>query len=212
MATPGQMTVNIPVKVVLAGEAPVPREGGGWIQTYMGNQVWPLSLHREDVFIGDIAHALGNLCRFNGHCRRFYSVAEHSVRVSRILPDDLALWGLMHDAAEAYLGDVTRPVKGLLLVMAGNEGRQLLLKSFRHAETEAMVAIAVACGLVWPMPEAVKHADDVLLATERRDLMCDPPAAWDELPDPLPEPIGEPMPPQYAEQAFLDRYEELTGA
>ena len=83
-----------------------------WIQTYTGRKFHPLDPAMTDFDLRDIAHSLSLLCRFNGHCLRFYSVAEHSVRVSRILPDDLKLWGLLHDAGEAYLTDLPRPVKG----------------------------------------------------------------------------------------------------
>ena len=79
---------------------------GSWLQTYTGIQFWPLDPRPEEIDIQDIAHALSLLCRFNGHCQRFYSVAEHSVHVSTILAPEFGLWGLLHDAAEAYLSDI----------------------------------------------------------------------------------------------------------
>ena len=169
-----------------------------WIQTYGGRQFWPLAPDARDLDIADIAHSLSLLCRFNGHCRAFYSVAEHSVRVSDILPPHLALWGLLHDAAEAYLGDLTRPLKQDAAW-------------FNQAEARLLEVVADAFGLAWPMPAAVLQADDVLLATEARDLMAAPPAPWRLDVDPLPEPI-RPLSPGEAEALFLKRFGELTKA
>src|SRR6266700_4788978 len=95
-------------------------EGGGmnrgdWIQTAMGRKFWPMDPRSGEVFIDDIAHALSMLCRFGGHCIRFYSVAEHSVLLSRVAEPRFKLWALLHDASEAYLADVPRPVKPALV-------------------------------------------------------------------------------------------------
>ena len=85
-----------------------------WFLTTTGRQFWPASPDPEQIQIEDIAHALSNLCRFGGHTREFYSVAQHSVLVSQNVPDDLRLVGLMHDATEAYCGDMIRPLKNVL--------------------------------------------------------------------------------------------------
>ena len=92
-----------------------------WIQTYTGKKFYPYAPKKEDVCIEDIAHALSMICRFNGHCKEFYSVAQHSYYVSVLCGDQrehrvsycqfLAAYGLMHDAAEAYLGDIPSPIK-----------------------------------------------------------------------------------------------------
>ena len=83
----------------------------GWIQTYTGKRFWPLSPERGEICIEDIAWALSNMPRFAGHASRFYSVAEHSLTVSRHCPVGLKLAGLLHDASEAYLCDIPSPVK-----------------------------------------------------------------------------------------------------
>lgn len=85
-----------------------------WIETVSGKKFHFLDPTDEEIDIEDIAYALANLCRFNGHCDRFYSVAEHSVFVSSLLPKELQLAGLLHDASEAYLADIPSPIKQFL--------------------------------------------------------------------------------------------------
>lgn len=167
-----------------------------WIQTYTGKQFFPFDPRTGDIDIRDIAHSLSNLCRFNGHCRSFYSVADHSVRVSRIVDDDLALWGLLHDAAEAYLSDIPRPIKASI-------------PEFDAMERKLLRSVVGCFDLAWPMPEEVRKADDVLLVTEARDLMEPPPASWELEAKPLEEPIV-PLSANQAERAFLDRFSLLT--
>ena len=87
---------------------------GDFIQTFTGRMFWPIDPQPDEVDIEDIAHALSNVCRFCGHTREFYSVAQHSVLVSEIVPAAFALEGLLHDATEAYISDVARPVKPYL--------------------------------------------------------------------------------------------------
>lgn len=133
-----------------------------WIQTYTGRRFWPLDPLPEDIVLEDIAHALSMKCRFTGHTQWFYSVAQHSVFVSMIVPQEHRAYALLHDAAEAYLPDVARPVK-----------RQLA--GFAEIEERLMQCICERFRLPWPVPEnadlAVKNADLVLLETERRDVM-----------------------------------------
>lgn len=167
-----------------------------WIQTYSGKRFFPLMPRADDLDIADIAHSLSLLCRFNGHCRVFYSVAEHCVRVSERLPPELGRWGLLHDAAEAYLSDLPRPIKSKM-------------PWFRQVEDRLLALIAERFELAWPMPTAVAEVDSRLLATEARDLMRPPPASWDLGVEPYPEPIT-PWEASLAEQRFLDRYAGLT--
>lgn len=166
-----------------------------WIQTFSGRAFHPLAVEPGVVDIGDIAHALSLQCRFNGHCRTFYSVADHSVRVSRVVPAADALWGLLHDAAEAYLSDLPRPLK-----------RQM--PAFEEMEDRLLQRIMARYGLGWPMPESVREADEILLATEKRDLMAPEPASWHLRGTPLPESVV-PLSPEAAESAFLARFHDL---
>ena len=171
---------------------------GSWIQTYTGIQFWPLDPRPEEIEIRDIAHALSLLCRFNGHCRRFYSVAEHSVHVSRIVAPEKGLWGLLHDAAEAYLSDIPQPVKQHL-------------DHFHHAEEKMLVAVAERFGLPADIPAEVDRADKIMLSTEKLALMGQEPAPWYGLPAPLDPSKVVCHGPEEAERVFLARFEELQG-
>ncbi|WP_029007536.1 hypothetical protein [Azospirillum halopraeferens] len=126
--------------------------------TWTGRQVDPFALRPEDVDLRDIAHALSLQCRFAGHTSAFYSVAEHSVLVSMACPHEHALWGLLHDAAEAYLSDLPSPVKRRL-------------PAFAEAESAVLAVIAERAGLPLPVPDAVWEADRRMLVAEQQTLM-----------------------------------------
>ena len=166
-----------------------------WIQTFTGKKFDPVEANADLIDIRDIAHSLSLQCRFNGHCRTFYSVAEHCVRVSKILAGSNALWGLLHDSAEAYVSDLPRPVKARL-------------PRFVEIEDALLKKIITHFHLPWPMPAEVCAADDQLLATEARDLMNDQLAPWTAQ-APLADTII-PLSPQQAEQSFLERFASLT--
>ena len=138
----------------------------GWIQTSTGIKFFPLEPQIEDIYIQDIAHALSNLCRFGGHCSEFYSVAQHSVEVAQIVPKEYALWGLLHDASEAYLVDIPRPLKPFL-------------KEYLTFESQLMYCICKKFNLPLECPKSVEIADDIVLATETRDLMKSAHITWE---------------------------------
>jgi uncharacterized protein len=181
-------------------------EPGPYIQTLSGRRVNPFDAAPEDIDPADIAQALSNLCRFGGHSRAFYSVAQHSVIVSDRLAEAGAapaavMAALLHDAAEAYLGDLPHPLKH----------RSELGARFREAEKRLEAVIARR----FDLPEAaaeIKPIDRALLATERRIFSR---VAWD-----WPELDGvealdlaiEPWEPGRAAREFLERYERLSAA
>lgn len=179
------------------GEAPL--EPRGWIQTFSGQQFWPMAPKAADLRIVDIAHALSMKCRYSGHTRAFYSVAEHSVLVSRHVPPQFALWGLLHDATEAYLPDVARPIKALLT-------------GFKDIEAAVMTAVCERYGLPLEEPSAVKLIDMRICLDEKAALMRPMQQVDTSLPPDL-QPLGIVIPvwtQREARQAFLDRYCELT--
>lgn len=128
-----------------------------YLGTYSGKCVDVLDPKPEDIDIVDIARGLSNLCRFGGQLKRFYSVAEHSIWVSKMVPPDLALQALMHDAPEAYLVDLPTPIK-----------RNLPL--YYEIEHKLHVVIAERFGYDPAMPEAIKTADARMCATETHAL------------------------------------------
>lgn len=176
---------------------------GGWLCTATGREFWPLDPRPEEVDIEDIAHALSLACRFAGHCSRLYTVGEHSLLVARHVPPEDALWGLLHDAAEAYLPDMPRPLK-----------RLPEFAWYRQAERRVMDAICDRFGLPRTEPESVKAADLRALATEARDLMpARSVARWGSIAgvEPFREDLRPWTPPEGTRAQFLARFHELVS-
>jgi 5'-deoxynucleotidase YfbR-like HD superfamily hydrolase len=172
-----------------------------WIQTYTGKAFYVLDPQVADIDIKDIAHALSMQCRFTGHSRYFYSVAEHSVGVSKNGPKEFALWGLLHDASEAYLTDLSRPLKQYSDLGA----------RYREVEDRLMAVICEHFGLQLQEPPEVKVADKRMFQTERRFLMRDSASRWNETEEPYDNYRIVAMYPNDAERAFYKRFEEITG-
>ncbi len=169
------------------------------ILTVSGNYFNFLDPEGSKFDIEDIAHALSNICRFAGHPRAFYSVAQHSVLVSMVVPSEFALAGLLHDAAEAFLGDVARPLKNWL-------------PDYRTLEAQITPIVLQRFGLPRDLPQAVKEADLILLATEQRDLMPAHNDEWALLRNVTPlEHRIQALPPHWAKQGFLARFRELAA-
>lgn len=177
------------------------RREGDWMLTHRGEQFWPLDPRVDELDISDIAHSLSLQCRYNGHTRRFYSVAEHSVLVSHSVAPEDALWGLLHDAAEAYIGDMVRPVKRHM-------------HAFQVVEERLLYCIAQRFDLMSPaIPESVHEADNRILLDERAALLNLNGHRWHESIEQL-QPLGctiRGLDPIRAEHEFLAEFERLGG-
>lgn len=145
---------------------------GDWMQTCTGRAFYPMDPRPQEIHIEDIAGALSKLCRFGGHTLRFYSVAEHCVVMAEASPDLFKLEALMHDASEAYLSDVIRPIKSFLT-------------NYTDIERNLERCIAERFALPFPMSPGVKQLDNRILADEREQVMATPPQDWRLVEPPL---------------------------
>lgn len=128
-------------------------------ETYTGKKVYIFNPTVESLDLADISHSLSMVCRFGGHTKKFYSVAEHCVILSNVVPEEHAKWALMHDASEAYFGDLIRPIK-----------HTPALKGYREAEKNIQKVIAKKFGLPSEIPSIVKEFDSHLLYTEAKEM------------------------------------------
>ncbi len=176
-----------------------------FIETYSGTRFLPLTPNPDDICIQDIAHALSQQCRFSGHTRVHYSVAEHSVRVSQLLElwgesPPVILWGLLHDASEYALVDIPSPLK-----------RERAFDAYRIAEDRMMMAVCDRFKMSRKQPKIVHKADAVLLATEARDLMPFKSEHWGALTEAPLEKRIVPWPSAEAKRCFLVRFASYYG-
>lgn len=170
-----------------------------WMQTSSNSEVDFTAEHWIALPIEDIANALANTCRYNGHCSRFFSVAEHSVLMSRLVRPELALAALLHDASEAYVGDIPRPLK------------RVMGTAFKDMERKAMRAVAQRYGVTMhdlEHPE-IKALDKKILADEAAALMPRH-AFWDQFTERTGVEIAG-WNPAEAREKFLQRYAELKS-
>lgn len=171
-----------------------------YVSTFLGNRFYLTRPQIDDVAIEDIAHGLAYQCRFNGQTNAFYSVAQHSLMVMDLVPPDHRFAALLHDAAEAYLGDMVKPLKNLF-------------PEFSVIEARVMAIIGEKFGLdLTHLALSIKQADLVALATEKRDLMPHSTEPWSYLAEvePLPHAIA-PMSPEKAKEAFLVAYQRFSA-
>lgn len=159
------------------------------IRTFTDKKFFFLDIKPEDICIEDIAHSLSYMCRYGGHCHQFYSVAEHSVACcNRARGRSLPLWGLLHDAAEAYIGDICKPLKGLLSISVECH------RCIESYEQDILRVIAIKFKLPWPIPQEIHKIDKELLYEEMVFL-------WDGT-------IRKVLNPQDAEYMFLCHFDK----
>lgn len=169
-----------------------------YVSTYLGNRFFLTKPHVDYVAIEDIAHGLAFQCRFNGQTSAFYSVAQHSLMVMSLVPEELQFAALLHDAAEAYLGDMVKPLKNLF-------------PEFSRIEAHVMSIIGQCFDVeLSQLSPLIKRADRIALVTEKRDLMPHSTESWIYLQgiSPLSEVIS-PLPPVEAKAAFLAAFYTL---
>ncbi|KKL05677.1 hypothetical protein LCGC14_2603650 [marine sediment metagenome] len=181
------------------------------IVTYTGKVFDLLKPKPEMVCIEDIAHSLAYQCRYTGHVKLFYSVAQHCVLMAKNegLPGD-PLKKLLHDAAEAYIGDMARPWKQLLLINIPSKG----FDTVSYFECKIQKVIGEALGVDLSHSAEVEKSDNIMLATEIRDLMPKMPSdfAWGVVLSSIVavKEIINPWRPECAEERFLNTYHQIT--
>lgn len=171
-----------------------------FVSTASGRRFHFLTPSADEVELEDIAHGLAYQCRFNGQTDAFYSVAQHSLLVAELVPPPLRLTALLHDAAEAYVGDIVKPLKNLV-------------PEFEVIERRIAAAVGERFGVeLCELPKAVKRADLNALATEKRDLMPRSVEAWPQLQGvaAVPRRIVA-LGPEAARRAFLERFNALAA-
>lgn len=172
-----------------------------YIETFTGVKFDFLNPQIEQINIEDIAHSLAMQCRFTGHSNDFYSIAQHCILVAELCPDEYKLYGLLHDASEAYLTDVASPVKPFL-------------QNYKMMECKIMKSIVEKYSLSEFFPEEVHLADMNALRVEIKQLMHSGGEGWainKILTTPLPDFKIEYMSPREAKVEFIKKFNELTS-
>jgi len=159
-----------------------------------------LAPEEYDYDIDEIATSLSNICRYTGHVTTFYSVAEHSVLVSRLVPTSFALCGLLHDASEAFVGDVSSPLKRLL-------------PEYIRIEDNIQSAISKHFDLPYPFPAQVHEADKKMYWAERQTVADNgvKDTLWHQDRRAARKESAVGMSPTMARRMFMSRYKEITN-
>lgn len=169
---------------------------GDWISTFSGRCFWPLDPKVEDLSLMDIAHSLSMQCRYTGHTRVFYSVAQHSCLVARECSKENQKVGLLHDAPEAYITDLARPIKRFM-------------PEYVAVENRIWQAVARRWQLPHVIPDEVKAIDNAILEDERMQLMR-PNPHWTSRGEGL-EIIIKPWDQARARENFLGAFDHIEA-
>ena len=203
-----------------------------FIKTFSGKHFYYDKINKDDIDINDIAVSLSNICRFAGHLSHFYSVAQHAVLCSQLVPQEFAFEALMHDATEAYCQDIVAQHAVLCSQLVPQEFAfealmhdateaycqdipaplKRLLPDYKRMEEKIDAVIREKYGLPPVMSTPVKYADLIMLATERRDLGLDDGSFWPVLEGiPATEMFKViPLSPGHAYGMFMERFNELS--
>lgn len=179
-----------------------PKISDQWISLLSGGRFNYNRPEESDVTLDDIATALSNICRYAGHLPYFYSVAQHLVNTSRIVPSEHAFTALMHDTAEAFTNDLPTPLKWALPV-------------FKDLEVKIESAMAKKFGFEYPYPDVVKQADTEMLILEKINVKGDT-SVWPNYEGIVVDHHVDKVDlkgwqPCRAKREFLERFEELTS-
>jgi hypothetical protein len=180
-----------------------------WIQTFTGKRFDLLNPQPEMVCTEDIAHHLSLLNRFTGATRFPYSVAQHSVLMSHIVPPELAKAALLHDAHEAYVGDVSAPLKGAMAEASYVHHATQSPYGWINSMAYWTVQSAFGCSVSDDERGVVKRADLAMLQAERRALLGEPPEDWGLEVEAAEVEVVDWLCWRQAKRAFLERAEEL---
>ena len=171
-------------------------ERGPFVTTYSGARFFVDDCNIADIPMYDIAHALSQNCRFNGHLERFYSVAEHSVIVSALVPEEYALTALLHDVSEAFVPDMPRPFKRYIT-------------GFEEYEERIQRSVAEHYGTIYPLPEEVKYIDKNIVRDEAEFFYPKPPS-WITYYESVVHPgMFDGWEPDMARQKFMEHFVAL---
>lgn len=184
---------------------------GDWMQTFTGRRFYPTSPRAEDVDPVDIAHALSLLCRYGGHTSKFYSVAEHCWLMSYAVEPQYALAALLHDATEAYVCDVPRPLKKSLTGYKEIENR-VWREIVQRFGIQDLLDEGAGDSPLWEyeLPAAVHEADNRILLDEKAALMAPTEHEWPGVEGLTPLGVHiSGWAPYVIEREYLDRLEEL---
>lgn len=172
-----------------------PYNGDPYIETFTGKKFRPQEPNWEDIDIVDIAHSLSQKCRYTGHTRAFYSIAQHSVLVSELVDEQYALEGLLHDAAEAYFPDIPYPLRPVI-------------KELEIYENALHRCVSKRFGLKYPFPQSVHDVDKNITQDEAYNLMHSRGLNWPGNRKRFGVTI-ECYYPKEAEKVFLLRYSDI---
>lgn len=171
---------------------------GCWMQTVSGRPYWPSDPRPEDIFVEDVAHHLAMLCRYTGACRDHYSIAEHSVHVSYLVPRRFAFQGLMHDGPEYVLNDMNRPTKADL-------------PDYQALEDLNWRVLARRFGLPYELHPSIKKMDTAICFAEKAAILNPSHLPWGDWGvTEVPKVKIECWDWRTAEKKFLERFYELT--